>query len=124
MGNRRHHDLQVWQNAVALVKSVYSLTKALPDEERFGLTAQMRRAAISVPSNVAEGAGRSSRREFYRFLGIARGSLCEVETQLRIGLDLGYFSDLTEIEKEMDDVFGLLGGLMNSLEGSKKVKSC
>jgi four helix bundle protein len=72
---RKHHELRVWQEAVALVTNVYKVTAAFPKEEVFGLTGQMRRAAVSVPSNIAEGAARNTDKEFLQFLSIARGSL-------------------------------------------------
>ncbi len=85
-----HHKLLAWTEAMALVHVVYELTRCFPAEETYGLAAQLRRAAVSVPSNLAEGAARNGRREFVNFLGIARGSLSELETQLLIATDLGY----------------------------------
>src|SRR5688500_20391214 len=86
-----YRELIAWQKSMALVKKVYTLSSSFPKDERFGLTSQIRRAAVSVPSNVAEGQGRDSTREFIHHLSIAYGSLMEVETQiLIIGLDLGY----------------------------------
>ena len=79
-----HHDLVVWQESMKLVSLTYSLTKTLPREELFGLVSQMQRAAVSVPSNIAEGAARGSKREFRQFLMIARGSLAELETQILV----------------------------------------
>ena len=85
-------ELIAWQKAMALVKAVYLLTNAWPPEERFGLTSQVRRAAVSVPSNIAEGFGRTGSREFRRGLSLAHGSLCELETQILVGADLGFSS--------------------------------
>ena len=79
-----HKDLQVWNRAMLLAEAIYRLTAALPPAERFGLTAQMRRAAVSVPSNIAEGAARGSSAEFARYATIALGSLAELETQLML----------------------------------------
>ena len=79
---RKYRDLHAWQRAIELVKVIYRLTAAFPDSERLGLTAQMRRAAVSVPSNIAEGAARRTTREYLHFPGIARGSLSELDTQL------------------------------------------
>lgn len=81
---KNYTDLIVWQKSMDLVVEVYSLTKLLPEEERFGLVSQMRRAAVSIPSNIAEGHTRSSKKDFLRFLSIARGSKSELQTQLLI----------------------------------------
>jgi four helix bundle protein len=86
-----YRDLIAWQKAIELVTEIYRATQGFPDRERFGLTSQLRRAAVSVPSNVAEGQGRRSTGEFKQFLGHARGSLLEVETQIFIANNLGYF---------------------------------
>ncbi len=87
---RSYQDLEVWRDAVTLVESVYQATSRFPEGERFGLTSQIRRAAVSVPSNIAEGHARSSTRDFLRHLSISRGSLAELETQLLISHRLGY----------------------------------
>ena len=89
---RSYRDLVAWQKAMELVTDIYRSTQAFPDSERFGLTAHLRRAAVSVPSNVAEGQGRISTGEFKQFLGHARGSLLEVETQIVIAGNLGYLT--------------------------------
>jgi four helix bundle protein len=115
---RKHHDLQVWQRAIVVVKHVYSLTSSFPSSETYGLTNQMRRSAVSVPSNIAEGAARNSDKEFLHFLSMARGSLSELETQLVIAKEIGYTHETAELEKQIDDVFGLLGGLINSIRNS------
>ena len=83
-------DLQVWQKSMDLTMAVYRLTQAFPREEAFGLTSQLRRSSFSIPSNIAEGQGRLNTREFKQFLGIARGSTCEVQTQLEIVRRLNY----------------------------------
>jgi four helix bundle protein len=88
-----HRDLAVWQKSMALVVSVHALTRQMPKDEMFGLTSQMRRAAVSVPSNSAEGAARYTTKEFLAFLYIARGSLAELETQLRLTRAIGYLPD-------------------------------
>lgn len=115
MRRRKHHDLHVWQEAMDLVQDVYRVTALFPKSEVYALTSQMRRAAVSVPSNIAEGAARNSSKEFYHFLSIARGSLSELETQIQIAQRLGYMrkNDLLEI---IDTIFGLLGGLMKSVK--------
>jgi four helix bundle protein len=116
---RKHHQLEVWQEAIALVKDVYRLTASFPQQENYALASQMRRAAISVPSNIAEGAGRTGDREFLKFLSVARGSLSELETQLIIAKELSYLADDAEIAVRIDKVFGLLGGLMKSVQSRK-----
>jgi len=85
-----YRDLLVWQKGMALGKQVYRMTEAFPDHERFGLMAQMRRAAVSLPSNIAEGQARQGRKEFIQFLSHAGGSLAELDTQLALAADLGY----------------------------------
>ena len=82
-------DLQIWQKSMELTVAVYRITQSFPRDEMFGLTSQLRRCAISIPSNIAEGQGRSSEREFLHFLSIARGSNCELQTQLEIARRLG-----------------------------------
>lgn len=114
---RKHHDLLAWQHGISLVKAIYRLTADFPREEAFGLTNQMRRAAVSVPANLAEGAARNSTREFARFLGIARGSLSELETYVVIARELGYLKDADELERMLDKIFKLLSGLLNAQKG-------
>jgi four helix bundle protein len=89
---RTHKDLLVWQKAVDLVLDVYKITQSFPKEEGYGLTSQIRRAAISVPSNLAEGAARQTKKEFQQFIYIAMGSVAELETQLIIADRLGYLN--------------------------------
>ena len=113
---RKHHELRAWQEAVSLVTKVYEITAAFPKEEVFSLTNQMRRAAISIPSNIAEGAARNSDKEFLHFLTVARGSLSELETQVTISRNLGYVKDTDVIGGRIDDLFGLIGGLIRSIE--------
>ncbi|MGD1100510.1 MAG: four helix bundle protein [Terriglobia bacterium] len=88
-----YRDLLVWQKGMALAKQVYSLTRSFPFDERFGLVAQMRRAAVSVPSNIAEGQARHGKKEFVHFLSHAEGSLAELDTQLALAMELGYPRD-------------------------------
>jgi four helix bundle protein len=113
---RAHHNLEAWQKALALVKSIYTTTSTFPKAELYGLTSQMRRAAVSIPSNIAEGAARESTPEFLRFLYIARGSLAELETQILIANNLGYLADLGPLQKEVDYVSALLTGLIKNLK--------
>ena len=110
MGLRRHHDLRVWQDGIALVKAVYALTHVLPRDEQFGLISQLRRAAVSVPTNLAEGAARSSKREFTHFLTIARGSLSELDTLLILCRELGYL-DAQQSDTGLKPAHLLLGAL-------------
>lgn len=87
---KSYRDLLVWQKGMALAKQIYAMTRVFPSDERFGLTAQMRRAIVSVPPNIAEGQARHGRREFVHFLSHAEGSLAEVDTQLESAVGLGY----------------------------------
>lgn len=107
-----------WQLAVAASIEVYRLTKPFPADERFGLTQQLRRAAVSVPSNIAEGYGRGSRQDYARFLRVARGSLYEVETQLLIAVRLGYLGDdaYRDIRAQLAEAGRVLAGLIRSIE--------
>ena len=94
---RPHQKLDAWQEAIRLVKMTYLITQSFPKEELYGLTAQMRRAAVSIPSNLAEGAARSSKKELAQFISISKGSLSELETQMIIASELGYLSPEHEI---------------------------
>ncbi len=120
-GRQGYRDLIAWQKAMGLVVAVYEVTKSWPREEQFGgLTSQVRKAAVTVPSNIAEGHGRTGPREFSHHLSIAYGSLCEVETQLVIAERLQYL-DTTVTETLMAsvaDVRRLLRGLLRSLRDS------
>ena len=103
---RNFRDLEVWQSSVLFVKKIYIITGAFPNEEKFGLVSQLRRCAVSIPSNIAEGSGRKSNKEFSQFLSIAYGSLCELDTQVIISMELGFLKnqDLEEIEKEVGEL--------------------
>ena len=114
---RKHHNLVAWQQAIALVKAVYTLSGRFPRSETYGLISQMRRAAVSVPANLAEGVGRSGARDRIQFFVIARGSLTELDTYIVLAKELGYASDTSEIEGILDKVFGLVGGLINAERG-------
>ena len=106
-------DLLVWQKAMELVKAVYALSKAFPAEERYALTDQLRRAAVSIPSNIAEGSGRASNADYGHFLSIARGSLYETMTQLQIAVDLGYLPGLSpELEALISEIGRMLGAML------------
>ena len=110
-----HKDLQVWKKSMELVENVYVLTKSIPDEEKFGLTNQIQRAAVSVPSNLAEGSARKSDKEFIQFLHIALGSLAEVKTQYLISFRLRYIKEDKNFKKRINEVRSLLIGLRNYL---------
>jgi four helix bundle protein len=119
---KKYSDLIAWQRAMDLVTRVYQVSMGFPKAEIYGLTSQLRRAAVSVPSNIAEGYGRSGRREFAHALSIALGSLAEVETQILIAERLGYLAaDSREglIELSMD-TGRIVVGLMNSMERHAK----
>jgi four helix bundle protein len=112
-----YRDLVVWKKSMALVLNVYRCTQAFPKIETYGLTSQLRRAVISVPSNIAEGQGRLSTGEFRQFLGNARGSLMEVETQILVAQDLGYFeqNQSEALLSATAEVGRILNGLLASL---------
>ena len=120
MSIKNYKDLIAWQRAMDLVEMVYLLTQRFPKEELYGLTSQIRRAVVSIPSNIAEGEGRNSPNEFVRFLSIAYGSLREVETQLLIAVRLKYLAqeDIAEAHHLCDETGRILNGLMNKLKGS------
>ena len=99
-----------------LVKMTYMVTQSFPKEEQYGLTAQMRRAAVSIPSNLAEGAARSSKKEFAQFISISKGSLSELETQMIIAVELGFLSAEHEIFSHLERVGKLLSGLHRSIK--------
>jgi len=115
MPAKPHHKLEAWKEARALVRTVYEATRGFPPEETYGLALQLRRSAVSIPSNVAEGAGRDGDREFLRFLSIARGSLSELETQLLIATDLGYLSAEHRAFPLLERVSRLITGLHKKL---------
>lgn len=103
-------DLKVWQKAISLVEEVYCITKNFPDEERFGLTSQIRRSAVSIPSNIAEGNGRRTSNDFLRFLSIARGSLSELQTQCIIANKLRYLSkdEFANLSSKIEELFKMI----------------
>lgn len=113
-----YRELIAWQKAMDLVEMVYRVTGKLPNSELYGLTSQLRRAAVSVPSNIAEGQGRSTTRDFLNFLSIANGSLKEVETQVLISQRLGYIDQqqTSQLIKLTTEVGRVLSGLTNSLK--------
>jgi len=114
---RSYRDLVAWQKAVELVTEIYRLTQTFPKEEMFGLMSQMRRAAVSIPSNIAEGHGRLSRKEYIYFLGNARGSLAELETQVTIARNLGFLEEvkMNRVLEQAGELGRILNGLLASL---------
>jgi four helix bundle protein len=116
---RNYKELEVWKRAYHLALEVYGLTKDFPGDEKYGLTSQIRRAAVSIPSNVAEGYGRKSTKEYLQSLYVAYGSICELETQILLAGDLGYLQDepLQKLLKEIGDTERMLMALIKSLKG-------
>lgn len=112
---RNHRDLQAWQQAMDLVTAIYSSTSLFPQHEQFGLTSQLRRAAVSVPANIAEGFARNGSKELLHFLGIASGSLSELDTLVELAHKLGYLEQREELQRQVDDVSGLVMGLAASI---------
>ena len=114
---RDYKDLHVWQKGMQLAKEIYLLTGKFPSEEKFGLVSQMRRAAVSIPSNIAEGQARNTSGEFVQFISHAEGSAAEVDTQLRLSIELGYYStnDLETVFRLLTDVQKMLKRLRYSL---------
>ncbi len=112
-----YRDLVVWQRAIQMTVAIYRLSAGFPKDEMYGLTSQLRRAAVSVASNIAEGYGRGSRGEYKQFLGMARGSICEVQTQLTIARELDYGSPetLTKAEELSYEVSKMLVTILKKL---------
>ena len=115
--DKPHKNLDAWKTAITLTVDIYKLTKKLPDTEKFGLISQMRRAAVSIASNIAEGAARNTKKEFIHFLYTAQGSLSEIDTQIVICKELKYLSsdDCISIDREMAIEGKLIAGLINHL---------
>ena len=110
-----HKDLKVWQESMTLVTEIYKISEDFPKHEIYGLTSQIRRAAVSIASNIAEGAGRKGNKEFSRFLYIALGSLSEVETQLEISQRLNYISHIEDENKRIYFIRNMLANLIKSI---------
>jgi four helix bundle protein len=115
---RDYKDLQVWQKGMELAKDVYRLTRDFPSDEKFGLVSQMRRAAVSVPSNLAEGQARNTTGEFVQFISHAEGSLAELDTQLRLAVVLGFCrpSDAKAVGSQVIEMQKMLKGLRRKLK--------
>ncbi|MFH1829456.1 MAG: four helix bundle protein [Pseudomonadota bacterium] len=121
MSLRNHTDLDVWKRAIEFVTSIYKATQEYPKEELYGLVSQLRRSAISIPSNIAEGATRQSTKEFIHFLYIALGSASEVDVQLVISRNLDYLLDknFIALSAEREEISRMLSGLIKSLRSRK-----
>lgn len=109
-----HRDLQVWNKSMDLVVEIYKITEEFPNDEKYGLTSQLRRAAVSIPSNIAEGAARKSTKELIQFLSIALGSLAEVETQIEIAQRINYIQDSSQLRKNIYAIRKMTSSLINS----------
>lgn len=107
-----HKELDVWKESMDLVTAVYALSKSFPSEELYGLGSQICRSAVSVPSNIAEGAARQTRKEFAHFLYIAAGSLAELETQIIIARNLAYIDDASGVHSSISSVRRMIYGLI------------
>ena len=118
MLQKPHKKLDVWKKSIELVQKIYELTKTLPKIEEYGLTNQMRRAAISIPANISEGAARQTKKEFMQFLHMAQGSLSELDTHIEIAQRLYYVKEvsLRELSALMNDIDKMLTGLIKSLK--------
>jgi len=112
-----YEDLVVWQKGIVLTKEVYAITKMFPEDERYGLVSQMRRSAVSIPSNIAEGQRRATRKDFSQFLRIAYGSTGELRTQFIIAKELGYINMAQSVQvfTHIDEIERMLGGLITSV---------
>lgn len=113
---KTHKDLTLWKESIRLVAKIYKITNDYPAKETFGITDQIRRASVSIPSNIAEGAGRNSKKEFIRFLYIALGSLSELETQLIIAELIGYSILDNELKTEIKRINMMIHGLIRKLK--------
>jgi four helix bundle protein len=113
---KNHKDLEVWKKSMDLVSNIYKITESFPNKELYGLTNQIRRAAVSIPSNIAEGAARNSKKEFIQFLYIALGSLSELETQIIIANRLEYLNNLDNLLEDLKFVQKLINGLIYYLK--------
>lgn len=118
---KTHKDLLVWKKSIDLVEQIYKFTKQFPKEELYGITNQMRRCAVSIPANIAEGSGRKNKAEFIQFLHIALGSASELETHLIISQRLGFLSSNSydEIMNALNEIIKMICGLINSLNSTR-----
>jgi four helix bundle protein len=116
---KTHKDLDAWKSGMELAKLNYKLTAAFPQTEIFGVTYQMRKAAVSIPSNIAEGAARQTNKEFIQFLYISLASNAELETQLLLSKEIGYVDDIQVLEEKSQTVGKLINGLIRYLKGGQ-----
>jgi len=118
----KHKDLDVWQNGIELVSEFYELTISFPREEQFSLTSQIRRSAISIPSNISEGMARSFNLETIRFLDIARSSLVELDTQIQIAINFKYLnsSEIEKLSEMANHIFAMLSKLIQKIKNDEK----
>jgi len=117
---KSYKDLEVWKVSMEFVTEIYQITSKFPSSELYGLSAQIRRCAVSIPSNIAEGAGRKNTREFIQFLYISNGSLSELETQLEIAFRLGYFTEIEYFTEKIKYIRKMLVNLIYALERKLK----
>ena len=114
----RYKDLKIWQLSRVFCKDIYLITKSFPSDEKFGLTSQLRRASVSIPSNIAEGASRVSNKDFARFLRISLGSCYEIETQLLISCDLDFIQkeELEKLQHTLDQIIKMMSRFISTLK--------
>jgi four helix bundle protein len=115
---RSYKDLKIWILSVDLVTNIYKMTQGFPGTEYFGLRDQMRRASVSVPSNIAEGAGRRTTKDFIQFLSISRGSLFELDTQIVIAKNLGFIENADNISSQIHEIIRMINGLIHKLSST------
>ena len=122
MLNKPHKNLNVWRKSIKLVEEIYHLGSHFPMYEQYGINSQIRRSAVSIPANIAEGAARQTKKEFVQFLHTAQGSLSELDTHLEISLNLQYIDEksISDISIMMGDIDKMLTGLIKSLKANKK----
>ncbi len=113
---KSHKDLDVYKKSMDMVEDIYKMTKTFPKEEKYGLSAQLQRAAVSIPSNIAEGAARKNNKEFIQYLYIALGSCSEIETQIEISKRLGYVQDHSLMLENTTDIRRMLQGLITYIK--------
>ena len=116
-----YKDLEVWKEAIELTTEIYAVTKTFPNDEKYGLVSQMRRAVVAIPSNIAEGSSRKSDKDTVRFIDIAIASLAELDTQIIISQNLGYLNDSKKIKTKIDKLFALLRGLQKYMIEQRKM---